>query len=64
MDRQVVAEIIQTDLTKRRLVMELEALFEPDNRQRILDDYELLRKKLGGAGASAKAAELMLKALK
>lgn len=64
MDRQVVAEIIQTDLTKGRLVMELEALFEPDNRQRILDDYELLRKKLGGAGASAKAAELMLKALK
>lgn len=64
MDRQVVTELIQTDLTKKRLAMELEALLEPDNRQRILDDYELLRKKLGGAGASAQAAELMLTELK
>lgn len=58
--KRVVEELIQTDVNKNRLVAELKKITAGDERQRILSDYELLRHKLGNAGASKRAAELML----
>ncbi len=58
--KRVVEELIQTEVNKNRLVAELKKITEGEERQRILSDYELLRQKLGNAGASKRAAELML----
>ncbi len=61
MDREVVKELIQKDLNTKNLVAELQLILG-ENRSKILEDYELLREKLGGAGASNHAAEIILKA--
>lgn len=64
MDRKVVEELIQNDLTSKRLIFETDKILLPENRKQIFLDYETLRLKLGGTGASAKAALLMTKYLK
>jgi lipid-A-disaccharide synthase len=56
-DRQVVKELIQGDFNKENLEKELKVILEDNNRQRILAEYNLLREKLGGDGASKRAAE-------
>lgn len=60
MDREVVKELIQNDLNTRNLVEELHKVLEGSQREKVLKDYELLREKLGGKGASEKAAEVIL----
>ncbi len=57
MDRQVVRELIQNDFHEEELRKELEMLMNEENRQRIMHDYRELREKLGGEGASLRAAE-------
>lgn len=65
MDREVVKELIQHDLTEANLVKELQKItVQPDIRQQMLEDYKLLRQKLGGSGASEKTARLILNFLK
>lgn len=64
MDREVVTELIQSDLNAKRLSSELAKLFDPENRQRILEDYDTLENKLGGAGASQQTAKLITSDLK
>ena len=65
MDRTVVTELIQNDFTSERLEQELRAITEDAlNRERMLEAYKELREKLGGQGASAKAAELMIRSMK
>lgn len=62
MDREVVTELIQHDFTVSRLERELRNITEDKtNRHRMLDDFEKLRKALGGGGASATTAELILR---
>lgn len=56
MDKEIVTELIQHELNPNRLKDELDALLEVSSRQRMLDNYNTLIKKLGGTGASAKAA--------
>lgn len=60
MDREVVTELIQSELNPKRLKEELRQLFEPKNRARILADYEELEQNLGGDGASEKTATLII----
>lgn len=59
MDREVVKELIQNDLCTENLVRELNLILG-DNRQKILNDYDELRQKLGGKGASENAAEIII----
>lgn len=59
MDREVVKELIQDDLNTKNLVEELKGILEGDKRDQVLKDYELLREKLGGEGASENAAKLI-----
>ncbi|MCS3871552.1 lipid-A-disaccharide synthase [Chryseobacterium ginsenosidimutans] len=62
MDREVVKELIQNDLNTKNLVEEMKKLLEGEKRAQLLKDYELLRDKLGGKGASDNAADVILKA--
>lgn len=61
MDREVVKELIQNDLNTKSLVEELNKVLEGEKRNQLLKDYELLREKLGGSGASDHAADVILK---
>ncbi|MCL6267687.1 lipid-A-disaccharide synthase [Flagellimonas myxillae] len=60
MDKEVVKELIQSDLTSKNLKLELGKIVEGPDRDRILQDYKTLRKKLGGKGASQLAAGLIV----
>ncbi len=64
MNKEVVTELIQNDMNSRRLSEELQKLVEGEKRQQILKDYQQLREKLGGEGASELAAKLMVEELK
>ena len=64
MDRELVRELIQGKLTTKNLKTELDLLLKDLAKQAALSTgYEELKDKLGGGGASAKTAELVLKTL-
>lgn len=63
MDKEVVTELIQGECTKKRIKEELNKLLHPENRLRILEQYDLLEQKLGGEGASKKVAHLIYRSL-
>ena len=60
MDREVVKELIQNDLNTNNLVEELKKILATEKRFEVFRDYELLREKLGGKGASENAADVIL----
>jgi len=64
MDREVVTELIQGDLNKERLKKELTAILQSEKREQLFIDYFELEKKLGGKGASEKAAKLIYETIK
>lgn len=61
MDREVVKELIQNELNTNNLVEELKKILATEKRVEVFRDYELLREKLGGKGASENAAEVIMK---
>ncbi len=63
MDREVVKELIQDELTAKNLKNELTLILEGPKRRAQLEAYEELQKKLGGKGASAKTASLIISGL-
>lgn len=63
MDREVVKELIQNELNSKNLTIELTKILNDPTRSKILNDYKELRKKLGGAGASERTAELLVEDL-
>ena len=60
MDRQVVTELIQEDLTTELLAEELDKILSGPGREKQLEACSDLRVKLGGPGASDKAAKLIV----
>lgn len=57
MEKEIVRELIQNDLNPKNLIRELGEIIEGGSRRnQVLKDYGLLRQKLGGAGASSRAA--------
>jgi lipid-A-disaccharide synthase len=60
MDRKIVHELIQKDLNGTNLRNELSRILAGPERDEIIQSYAGLRQKLGGSGASAKAAGLMI----
>jgi lipid-A-disaccharide synthase len=60
MEREVVKELVQNDLTPTHLKRELDRILGGPQRERILFDYGLLKEKLGGAGASETVARLIV----
>jgi len=59
MDREVIKELIQSELTTKNLTSELKNILADDKRKIMFENYYLLEKKLGGIGASEKAAALI-----
>lgn len=65
MDREVVRELIQKDMNPKTLGKELERITDQESyRDKMQKDYNYLRQVLGGEGASAVTADLLLKTLK
>ena len=65
MDKPVVKELIQNDLTAENISVELRQILSDTKRQRaLLEDYEELRFLLGNAGASDNAALIIINDLK
>lgn len=64
MDQEVVTELIQEDCNTKRIKEELQKLLEPNYREKLLKNYDLLEEKLGGIGASKKTAKLIVAAIK
>ena len=60
MQKEVVKELIQDDLTKQNLKKELSLILNGEARAKQLSSYNELIKKLGGAGASSNAASLII----
>lgn len=63
MNKEVVKELIQYDFNKENLTKELDNILDEKHREQILSDYEELHQKLGGKGASKRAAKLMVRYL-
>lgn len=60
MDRESVKELIQNELTAKNLKKELTKIVSGELRNKILKDYNVLERKLGGQGASEKVAALII----
>jgi lipid-A-disaccharide synthase len=65
MGYEVVKELVQYDLTENSLLTELKAILPGgEKREKLLSDYEVLKSKMGSAGASGRIAREMLAELK
>ena len=64
MDKEIVKELIQSQLTTKALIKALGEILSGPARENMLLEYDKLQKKLGGPGASEKAARLIVNALK
>jgi len=63
LDRALVKELIQQDLTAENLKIELQKILSDEQaRKEIAAGYSELKEKLGGAGASVRAAKIILNA--
>lgn len=61
--KKVVEELIQGEMNATNLSASFNRILNGNERLRMLDDYNMLCEKLGGAGASNRAAEEMRKRL-
>lgn len=64
MDKEVVTELIQNDFNPKKLKQELHKILDSEKRNTIFEAYFELERKLGGAGASLKTAQLIYKSIK
>ena len=60
MDSKVVTELIQADFNDENLEIELQRILDEAKRAEIRSAYKELREKLGGEGASARAAKAIV----
>lgn len=60
MNQEVVTELIQDDLTYDNLKKELSKIIDGTDRELMLKNYDVLRQKLGGTGASEVAANKII----
>ncbi len=63
LDREAVKELIQFDFNVAEVSDELTKILDGDGRKKMLQDYDDLINQLGRYGASAKAANAMLKTI-
>jgi len=63
MDKEVVTELIQDKLNTNNLKNELQLILNQKHRKNVFENYEQLKQKLGGIGASEKTATLIVNSL-
>jgi lipid-A-disaccharide synthase len=62
MDSAVIKELIQEDCSPKNIAAELDSLLNNKSyRQKVLDNYDELDKRMGQSGASARTASLIIK---
>lgn len=59
MDREVVKELIQDEFNEKNLKKELDKVLVGPTAEKLKEEYIELREKLGGPGASKRAAEIV-----
>jgi lipid-A-disaccharide synthase len=59
MDKEVVKELIQSDLNTDSLTRELKKILNPETRRKIFEDYRILQEKLNTGGAAARTAQMI-----
>lgn len=64
LNREVVAELIQNDLTTKKLKIELDKILDVEHRKVLASEYKVLEDILGGAGTSERVAQKMVEKLK
>jgi lipid-A-disaccharide synthase len=65
MNKGIVKELIQEDCNEKAIAMELKNLiYDTAYREKVMSAYDLLNKKMGSAGASERAAALIMQYLK
>jgi lipid-A-disaccharide synthase len=60
MDKEIVRELIQEDMNEQNLKSELEKILDPVYAGRLKNEYLELKERLGGPGASERAAKLVI----
>lgn len=60
MDRELVKERIQSDFNSQQLLSDIEMLMDKTYQSQLLKDYSELQSRLGGAGASHRAAKAIV----
>lgn len=63
-NRPVVKELLQNELTKEHLKTELTIILTKEKRTELISEYREIKTQLGNAGASKRAARLMVQYLK
>ncbi|HPT52023.1 MAG TPA: DUF354 domain-containing protein, partial [Bacteroidales bacterium] len=64
LDKMAVTELIQQDLNRNKLKVEMDKLlFDEAAKRQLSEDYQLLLEKLGNEGASKRAAAIVVKTL-
>ena len=63
-NQPVVKELLQNDCTAEKMTKELKKILKEKERERIILKYQKLKTMLGGAGASERVAQSMVKELK
>lgn len=61
MDREVVKELIQVDFNTQNVKNSLSQILDQSHREALFNQYYLLEKRLGGAGASMKTAKQIVR---
>jgi lipid-A-disaccharide synthase len=64
MDKEVVKELIQSELNKENIETELRKILSGEGRQEMLSEFKTLEQNLGGIGASRKVAESIYSLMK
>jgi len=64
LDKEVVSELIQNDLTSQNLKIELDKILNPIHRKQLEKSYQALEDILEGSGASERIAQVMVEKLK
>ena len=64
MDKEVVTELIQNACNTKNIKKELLDILNPENRYKVVNQYNILESKLGGEGASLKTATLIFERCK
>lgn len=60
MDKKLVTELLQVDYTAENTVRELQKILDGEDRRNMLTGYAALKIKVGGPGASERAARLIV----
>jgi lipid-A-disaccharide synthase len=60
MDQELVTELIQEKCNSKNIKTELTKILDPECRKKMINQYQILEKNLGGAGASEKVAKLII----